>query len=277
MVDPRSSWRQLWRHVRRRAARCAEALVWGGPARERILLALLSGHYRSRMRRDWKLADELPHFVDHRPGTFRLMLGDGGVGPYPYSRAFYAAEVVRDGDRLLDIGCGDGFFARRFFSPRCASIDAVDVDSQAIERARRFNRTANVRYYQRDAVTQPFPNREYDVVVWDGALGHFSAAAAQRVLAKIRAALAPDGIFVGSETLGREGHDHEQYFATPADLAAVLQPLFRHVAVRTATYRIDGGHLRVEAYWRCAQRRERLDAATWRIDSPAGAALENCA
>jgi cyclopropane fatty-acyl-phospholipid synthase-like methyltransferase len=39
---------------------------------------------------------------------------------------------VREGSRLLDIGCGDGFFTKRFFATRCAHIDTVDNSARDI-------------------------------------------------------------------------------------------------------------------------------------------------
>lgn len=70
---------------------------------------MLRAHYASVYRRQWSRADQMPHFFDHRIGSFGLFAGDNT--PFAYYRGYYAAEVLRDGDVLLDIGCGDGFFA----------------------------------------------------------------------------------------------------------------------------------------------------------------------
>jgi SAM-dependent methyltransferase len=164
----------------------------------------------------------------------------------------------------LDIGCGDGYFDRRFFGPRCAAVDAIDIETSAIDHARSHNAHPNVEYSVRDAVELPFPRDSYDVVVWDGALGHFPPETTQRMLAKIRKALRPGGVFVGSESLGAEGHDHLQFFATVDDLGSLFREHFAHVQVRSQRYRLRNGVMREEAYWRCSGDSDRLDQAVWR-------------
>jgi SAM-dependent methyltransferase len=242
-------------------ARHVEPVLWGGRRREKVLLWLLGKHYESLFRRQWTLASEAPHFFDHRIDGFALV-GDGAA-PFPLYRGYLAAEIVREGDLVLDIGCGDGYFTRRFFAPRSANVDGIDVEESAIEHATLFNAAPNVRYKRADAVAEPFPRAAYDVVVWDGAIGHFPPEATSRMLAKIRDVLADDGAFVGSESLGTEGHDHLQFFHTIEDLAAILRRYFEHVMVREITYRLPSGDLRREAFWRCAQGPARLDEATW--------------
>jgi SAM-dependent methyltransferase len=164
---------------------------------------------------------------------------------------------------LLDIGCGDGFFASRFFAPRCSAVDAIDIEPSAIRHARAHNAHPRIAYSVRDAVDQPFPRERYDAVVWDGALGHFSPETTHRVLAKIRDALAPGGVFVGSETLGDEGHDHLQFFASTDDLGDLLGQHFAHVQVRAHRIPLKEEVERTEAYWRCANDPERLEQVAW--------------
>jgi hypothetical protein len=75
-------------------------------------------------------------------------------------------------------------------------------------------------------------------------------------------ALALAGVFAGSESLGKEGSDHLQFFAAPDDLAALFKPYFKHVELRTQTYSGDG-FVRREAYWRCANDPTRLRECDW--------------
>lgn len=240
-----------------------ERAVGGGRLRERLLLTALRAHYASRFRREWLWTDDPPHYFDHRIGAFDLCFGSARSGPYPWFRAFCAAEVIREGDVLLDIGCGDGFFTARFFASRCQTLDGLDVDPDAIASACRENAASNVRYHLADAVSQPFPQKRYDVIVWDGALGHFPPEATQTMLVKIERALAPNGIFCGSESLGFEGIDHEQFFPDLESLHRLLSPHFPHVWLREVEYR-TGGRFRREAFWRAGTSPTRHEEASWR-------------
>lgn len=250
------------RRIRRRTAFYSEGIIGGGPRREQFLLRLLRRHYDAQFRRDWQLSDEEPHFFSHRIGLFKLAFGDEAIGPYAYSRGFYSAEVVREGDRLLDIGCGDGFFTKGFLSVRCSKVDAVDVEPSAIHVARKNNSAPNITYYLLDAVKEPFPSAKYDVIVWDGALGHFSPETTHIMLDKIVSHLAPDGIFVGSESLGHEGTDHLQFFESLEVLREIFSRHFQHVELRSIEYR-PGDFVRREAFWRCSQTRDRLESNHW--------------
>ena len=225
---------------------------------------MLLGHYRSLHRRNWAWAPagEEPHFFDHRHGAALLLAREGN--PYGWFRAFYAAELLRPDDRVLDIGAGDGFFDRTFFAERCAWVDAIDIEPSAIEHATSHNAAPNIAYHLLDAVNEGFPNPPYDVIVWDGAIGHFAAADTDTLLEKIRDALSPHGICAGSESLGREGHDHLQFFESLDDIRALLERHFDAVELRRMEYVTPGGELRrTEAYWRCAQDRRRLDEVAW--------------
>jgi SAM-dependent methyltransferase len=248
--------------IQRRAAQLVEAVLWGGRRRERALIWLLGRHYDSVFRRQWVLAAEPPHFFDHRIDGFALV--GGRAAPLPFYRAYFATELLRESDMVLDIGCGDGYFTSRFFAPYCAAVDGIDIEASAIDHAHEVNPAPNVRFIRADAVQAPFPRDRYDVVVWDGAIGHFPPDTTERMLEKIRDVLAPEGVFAGSESLGdEEGDDHLQFFAATETLAELLRPYFAHVAVRELRYRLPDGTLRREAFWRCAQDPARLRAADW--------------
>lgn len=251
----------------RHPASFVERILWGGEWRESILVWMLGQHYQSRFRREWLYRKAPPHFFYHRMGIFKFAFDRGDpVGPYSYYRGFFCSEVIQEGDRLLDIGCGDGFFTKRFYSTKCSQIDAIDIEQEAIKTARRCNNARNTHYYQLDAVQSPFPGKVYDIVVWDGAIGHFSPADCEKVLGKICDVISPDGVFMGSESLGKEegGHDHLQFFSID-NLYSLLKAHFRHIQIRSVDYRIGWGCRlgRKEAYWRCSNSPTRLSAVGW--------------
>ena len=174
-----------------------EKLIYLNGISEFIAVKWLLRIYESQFRLDWEFSKIPPHFYNHRIGMSQLTFGEKVYGPYTYYRGFFASQVIQEGDTLLDIGCGDGFFTKRFFSIKCNHIDGVDIEPSAIHSALRNNGAENIKYHLLDAVAKDFPEREYNVIVWDGAIGHFSPKTLETMLQKIKAALSQDGIFAG--------------------------------------------------------------------------------
>lgn len=247
-------------------AHFGEAVIFGSGAREKFAKGLLSHYYRSVFRRQWawQVYGE-PHFSMHSGLLFRLLDGDLGEGIYALTRAFLSAEIIHEGDHVLDIGCGDGGLTRRFYAPRAAHVDAIDIEASAISYAIKHNSAPNIRYRRLDAVEGPFPRQTYDVIIFDGAIGHFSRDGSATVLRKISSALAEGGVFCGSESIGREGHDHLQVFQTEDDLRSLLQEQFKQVRLKSQKYGVpfvSGG--RIEGYWRCSNSEGRLEQIDWK-------------
>lgn len=231
---------------------------------EIILVNCLLHIYRGKFKMQWLVGNRIPHFEDQRIDISFFAFGKEVIGPYSFGRGFFSSEIIKQGDYLLDIGCGDGFFTRRFFAERCAHIDGVDLEPSAIHAAKRYNSAPNIKFHILDAVTQPFPENKYNVIVWDGAIGHFPPDVLGKVLQKIHDALSDDSIFVGSESLGKEGSDHFQYFNSLDDLGALFTPYFKYVEMRTVDYKIiHGNFIRQEGYWRCSNDPGRLSRVRW--------------
>jgi len=255
--------------------RIIERIIFGGKFREGVLLFLLSKYYQSLFRRQWYWTDTEMHHENQRIFSFDFAFSKPPrfTGPYPFFRGFYCSDVIKKGDSVLDIGCGDGFFSMRFISPLAKVVDAVDVDVDAINLAKNENAAPNVHYYALDAITSPFPREKYNVIVWDGAIGHFSKKSCNIFLEKISNHLESQGIFVGSESIGTgghetintEGHDHLHHFKTKEELAKILQSHFKYVLIKEMQYPLSwaGGFLRTEAYWRCTNDPLRLDEIAW--------------
>lgn len=244
-----------------------EQILWGGSWREKILIFLLSRHYRSLFRRIWHLSKKPPLHELQRGEWFSLGF-DGRPNSVPgyFARGFYAAECIRPGDRVLDIGCGDGFFSKRFLAQAGAKVDALDIDPQALAAARSCNSDPAVRFFLMDAWREPFPGKDYEVVVWDGALAHFPQEAAHAMLIKIKQALVPGGVFIGSESLGREDHGHLQFFERLKDVENYLRVLFPCTMLREWSYPINSGTgFRKEAFWRCSPTPEGIRRGGWHM------------
>ena len=233
---------------------------------ERLLVAQLHRHISARIYLDWVAGDHPPHHSYNNYGAFALAFDPKTIGPYGYYRGFFSSLVVRDGDKVLDISCGDGFFSKRFFGVKASHVDAIDIERDAIDMALRYNADPKVSFFVRDAVEDPFPSNDYDVVIWDGGIAHFAPGTTEGMFKKIKAAMRPGGVFAGSETLGFDGsEDHLQRWDTLEEVRAMLAPNFRYVELYETEYfyNRDRTGRRGEFYWRCSDDAAALNVAAW--------------
>jgi trans-aconitate methyltransferase len=161
---------------------------------------------------------------------------------YAKNAAFVAdlgAPVVdllapRPGERILDLGCGDGALTEKLVALGCVVV-GVDASASQIEAARRRGLTAHVT----DGEALRYEG-EFDAVFSNAALHWMKRA--DHVIAGVRSALRPGGRFVAElgghgcvaqirgalvRALGRRGIDGESrvpwYFPTPGDYATRLE------------------------------------------------------
>ena len=96
----------------------------------------------------------------------------------------------------FEIGCGEGHFTE-ILAPRCESLLAVDVNTTALERARRRCRDlANVCFEHWDLRSDDVPGR-FDLVVATSVLEYLrSPLSLRRARTKLAQALRPGGILL---------------------------------------------------------------------------------
>ena len=73
----------------------------------------------------------------------------------------------------LEIGCGNGYGTRlikAYFCPR--RIEAIDLDENMIQIARRKNRDSSIQYHVMDASTLSFTDRSFDAIFDFGIIHH---------------------------------------------------------------------------------------------------------
>ena len=132
------------------------------------------------------------HAIDFFDRQFRLQtaVGDFVLNPF---EALALAHVHGD---VLDLGCGLGNFALAAARRGCR-VQALDASPAAIAslRERAAADGLAVEAAQADAAAY-VPDRDFDAVVSIGLLMFFSCAVAERLLARLRAAVRPGGVLV---------------------------------------------------------------------------------
>ena len=89
--------------------------------------------------------------------------------PFDYRRVDECRRVIewldpKPGERLLDVGCGDGFYDRRM-AALGASVDAIDARAARVALASRRNPHPNVRYHHMTAGALSFEDGVFDKAV----------------------------------------------------------------------------------------------------------------
>lgn len=151
----------------------------------------------------------VPPPADAAPSAIDLVVDPGrafGSGAHASTRLALAAlaDVVRAGDRVLDLGCGSGVLAVAAARLGAGTVTAVDLDPEAVA-ATRANAARNgvadrVRAVEGDAARPPVVDGPFDVVVANLLLPDLTAAGPT-----VSAALAPGGAVALTGVLRAQG------------------------------------------------------------------------
>jgi SAM-dependent methyltransferase len=151
-----------------------------------------------------------------------------------------AAAGIGERDRVLDIGCGAGYFTR--LAARRASggrVLGVDISAPMLARARAAaaeEGITNVSFDQGDAQVYPFPTAAFDMAVSRGGMMFFNDPVA--AFTNIGRALRPGGrlAFAGP---GDSAPEHARAFAALTPLMRSPSPAARGMGSLTDPARIE--------------------------------------
>lgn len=119
-----------------------------------------------------------------------------------------ALAALRDGQRVLDVGCGTGNLLRATGKRhRAVELAGVDPDLKMLARAESKIRRAGLtaRLDRGFAQELAFPDGSFDVVFSSLMLHHLETPAKDEMLAEVRRVLRPDGVLVLADAAV---HDH---------------------------------------------------------------------
>lgn len=192
--------------------------------------------HRDLMEVQWGLPPQPEHF-DHHIDLYYLWLATRNS--LWLERGVFSSLALRGGD-TLELCCGDGFNARNFYSLRSRRVIACDFDPNAIATARTKNIAPNVEFVLADIRTS-MPEGQFDNIVWDAAIEHFTLEEVGHILKSIKDRLRPSGILSGYTIVERADgvkslSHHEYEFKSKEDLLAVLASYFRRVTVFETIY-----------------------------------------
>ena len=123
-----------------------------------------------------------------------------------------AAAGVKAGDRVLDVGCGPGYFVRMLAEAIGPTGSAVGIDAapEMIDYARRKARhLSNCRFGSGSAEALPFPDASFDVVVSSLMLHHLPDELRLQAAAEMKRVLRPGGaVLLADFTIPERGAWH---------------------------------------------------------------------
>jgi ubiquinone/menaquinone biosynthesis C-methylase UbiE len=116
-------------------------------------------------------------------------------------RRLASASGARPGDRVLDVGCGTGYFTRMLATAVApgGTAHGIDPSEEAIGKAQWRNRLPNCTFETGAAQQLDAPSDGYDVVVTTLAMHHLPEDDRPVALAEMRRVLRPGGALLVAE------------------------------------------------------------------------------
>lgn len=190
---------------------------WSASSHKRLMLV------------QWGMAPRPQHF-DHHIDLFYQWLKTRDA--MWLERGVFSALAI-NGGKVLELSCGDGFNARNFYSLRANEVVAVDIDPDAISKARRKNSAPNIKYQIMD-IRSSLPSDHFDNVIWDFGfplLEFFTENEVANIFQNIKKVLNGVGILSGYTLAENNVTTENIAFCNKQDLRNFLLTYFKNVLV----------------------------------------------
>jgi len=150
-------------------------------------------------------------------------------------RGFIGLKVIKKGDRVLDLCCGDGIYSGLFFSNRASLVHGIDISDEAVAIAKRYEND-KFRVFKGDVIKDPFPERKYDVIFLFTSIQYFEPEQGKILLKKISDHLGR--MFLGSVSIGPiRQRAVRNTFLSEEELKDFLSPFFRKIEIEKSLWR----------------------------------------
>jgi 2-polyprenyl-3-methyl-5-hydroxy-6-metoxy-1,4-benzoquinol methylase len=109
---------------------------------------------------------------------------------------------LKDGFRLLDIGCGPGNVAKQLCAAKRLDITGIDLSEKMLELARQ--QVPQGRFYLQDSRKAVFPASSFDAIILSFSIVHLETEAAKLLLLRAAEWLKPGGYLYVSFMEGKQ-------------------------------------------------------------------------
>jgi len=147
----------------------------------------------------------------------------------------FCGLAIEPGARILELGCGTGYYTEVFFSPFASQIVAIDIDPRAIEFAQRYHQAKNIRYAVLD-FRQVLPEGPFDAVIWTPTILAYTPVEVDAFMAKLRRVLTKNAVLSGFTAVEAEGPGEGVLWHDLPSLGARLKKYFANVRVFERTH-----------------------------------------
>ena len=193
---------------------------------------LVEALYQKRLDLAWGPGVISPEHFEHRIDQFLWR----NRNSFWVERGVFNNITISSNAKVLELSCGDGFFAHHFYSQLAKSCECVDIDKDAINYSKKYHSSrGNIQYYCEDINTY-IPKNTYNNIIWDAAIEHFSPENIDSLVKKYSQFLETDGIFSGytlqeKDTGVLQHADHLCEMRDKEHLAKFFTPYFKNVLI----------------------------------------------
>lgn len=113
--------------------------------------------------------------IYHVEGKLAIQYGQGVHTKHRHLQYHdFFVHRVKEGERVLDIGCGSGELAYDLAERAGAVVWGIDMNARSIQTARARHSHLNVTYHQGDALRDLPPKARFDVIILSNVLEHIA-------------------------------------------------------------------------------------------------------